>query len=97
MQGLWLMKDTQGPFQTKAGISLFSPRILKQEQIQGTLPIHVFEVGVLNLGKVPRGEVLLHPLRPARGRERHGEERLLHRTPSGKVERGECWFWKVPR
>lgn len=70
---------------------------MKQEQMQGTLPIKVFEVGVLNLGKVTLKKVSLHQLRPTGGRGCNQKKCLFLRTPSGEGEGGGLLFWKIPR
>lgn len=63
--------------------------------MQGKLPMKVFKVGVLNLGKVLWGKVLLHQLRPTGSREYNQKKRLLHWTPNGEVERGGLLFRKI--
>ncbi|XP_022278566.1 uncharacterized protein LOC111097324 isoform X2 [Canis lupus familiaris] len=74
--------------------SCFCPtinRIMKQEQMQGKLPIKVFKVGVLNLERVALKKVSLHQLRPTGGRGCNRKKCLLSWTPSGKVaEEDSC-------
>lgn len=64
---------------------------MKQEQMQGALPVKVFEVGVLNLGKVTLKKVSLHQLRPTGGRHVIKRNACFVEHPVGRLrEEDSC-------